>query len=137
MRAEIKIPERGMTIIWELRRNTDRALPATHTVQVIFKLPPDFPGGAIRNVPGVLMKQTEQARGTPLAGLAVKVNKDFFLVGLSAVAPDARRNTELLRDREWFHIPIVYGNGDHAILAMEKGPSGDRLFAEAFGSWSQ
>jgi len=137
VRAEIKIPERGMTIIWELRRNTDRALPATHTVQVIFKLPPDFPGGAILNVPGVLMKQTEQARGTPLAGLAVKVNKDFFLVGLSAVAPDARRNTELLRDREWFDIPIVYGNGDHAILAMEKGPSGDRLFAEAFGSWSQ
>jgi hypothetical protein len=36
-------------------------------------LPTDFPAGGILNVPGILMKQGEQTRGVPLAGLAVKV----------------------------------------------------------------
>jgi hypothetical protein len=30
-----------------------------------------FNRGEISNVPGILMKQTEQARGVPLAGLAM------------------------------------------------------------------
>jgi hypothetical protein len=34
------------------------------------------------------MKSNEQARGTPLAGLAVKVTDGFFLVGLSNVDAD-------------------------------------------------
>ncbi len=68
-----------MTVTWSLRRNTDKALPASHTIEIMFNLPADFPGGGIANVPGVLMKQAEQARGTPLAGLAVKVTNGFFL----------------------------------------------------------
>ena len=36
-------------------------------------LPTDFPAGGILNVPGILMKQGEQTRSVPLAGLAVKV----------------------------------------------------------------
>ena len=70
---------------WSLRRNTDQSLPASHTVEVMFKLPADFSSGSIYNVPGILMKQTEQTRGVPLAGLAVKVTNGFFLIGLSAV----------------------------------------------------
>jgi ABC-type uncharacterized transport system substrate-binding protein len=32
-------------------------------------------------------------------------------------------------------IPESYTNGGRAILAMEKGPPGDRVFAEAFAAW--
>ena len=32
------------------------------------------------------MKQAEQTRGVPLAGLAVKVTPDFFLIGLSSAS---------------------------------------------------
>jgi hypothetical protein len=28
---------------WSLRRNTDRGLLASHTVELVFKLPADFP----------------------------------------------------------------------------------------------
>src|SRR6185369_9442341 len=73
VRADIEIPERKLRMTWSLRRNSDNALPA------------DFPEGGIGNVPGVLMKQSEQARGVPLAGLAVKVTNGYFLLGLSAV----------------------------------------------------
>jgi len=137
VRADVEIPDRHMTVTWSLRRNTDPALPASHTIEIMFNLPPDFPGGGISNVPGILMKQTEQARGTPLAGLAVKVTTGFFLIGLSAVEAEQQRNTQLLKDQAWFDIPIVYSNGGRAILAVEKGPPGDRAFADAFAAWSK
>jgi len=137
VRADVEIPDRRMTVTWSMRRNTDQALPASHTIEIMFNLPADFPGGGISNVPGILMKQSEQARGTPLAGLAVKVTNGFFLIGLSAVDTDLQRNIQLLKDRPWFDIPIVYTNGGRAILAMEKGPPGDRAFAEAFAAWDK
>jgi len=137
VRADIEIPDRRMTVTWSLRRNTDKALPASHTIEIMFNLPADFPGGGISNVPGVLMKQAEQARGTPLAGLAVKVTNGFFLIGLSAVDADRQRNVQLLKDQEWFDVPIVYTNGGRAIMAVEKGPPGDRAFADAFAAWAK
>ena len=137
IRADVTIPERNMTVTWSLRRNTDQALPASHTIEIMFNLPPDFPGGGVANVPGVLMKESEQARGVPLAGLAVKVTNGFFLIGLSAVDADVQRNMQLLKDRPWFDVPVVYNNGGRAILALEKGPSGDRAFADAFAAWSK
>jgi hypothetical protein len=137
VRADITIPDRNMSVTWTLRRNTDQALPASHTIEIMFNLPPDFPGGGIANVPGVLMKDSEQARGVPLAGLAVKVTNGFFLIGLSAVDADVQRNTQLLKDKPWFDIPIVYTNAGRAILALEKGPPGDRAFADAFAAWAK
>jgi hypothetical protein len=137
VRADVEIPERRITVTWSLRRNTDKALPASHTIEIMFNLPADFPGGGIANVPGILMKQAEQARGTPLSGLAVKVTNGFFLIGLSAVDTDVQRNLQMLKDRAWFDIPIVYTNGGRAILAMEKGPPGERAFGEAFAAWEK
>jgi hypothetical protein len=137
VRADLQIPERRMTVTWSLRRNTDKALPASHTIEIMFNLPADFPGGGIANVPGVLMKQAEQARGTPLSGLTVKVTNALFLFGLSAVDTEVQRNMQLLKDRPWFDIPIVYTNGGRAILAMERGPPGERAFAETFAAWEK
>ena len=137
VRADLEIPERRITMTFSLRRNTDQALPASHTIEVTFNLPADFPFGGIQNVPGILMKQAEQTRGAPLAGLAVKVTSGFFLVGLSAVEADMQRNLQLLKERPWFDIPIVYNNGRRAILALEKGNPGERAFEEAFRAWGQ
>ena len=137
IRADIEIPERKLRMTWSLRRNTDKALPASHTIEIMFTLSADFPEGGINNVPGVLMKQNEQARGVPLAGLAVKVTNGYFLIGLSAVDVDVQRNIQLLKERDWFDIPLVYTSGKRAILAMEKGTPGTRAFEEAFRAWGQ
>jgi hypothetical protein len=133
--ADLEIPERRITMTMSIRRNTDQAFPASHTVEIVFNLPADFPFGGISNVPGILMKQAEQTRGAPLAGLAVKVTSGSFLVGLSAVDSEMQRNLDLLRERGWFDIPIVYNNGRRAILAIEKGASGERIFTKAFATW--
>jgi hypothetical protein len=137
IRADVEIPERRMRMTWSLRRNTDKALPASHTIEIMFTLPADFAEGGIGNVPGVLMKQNEQARGVPLAGLAVKVTNGYFLIGLSAVGIDLQRNVQLLKERDWFDIPVVYTSGKRAILAVEKGTPGARAFEEAFRAWGQ
>jgi hypothetical protein len=120
---------------WSLRRNTDKALPASHTIEVMFSLPPDFSSGGIADVRGILMKQAEQARGVPLSGLGVKVTNNFFLIGLSSTEDEMKRNSELLRDRGWFDVPIIYTNGRRAILALEKGNPGERAFGDAFAAW--
>ena len=77
------------------------------------------------------MKSNEQARGTPLAGLAVKVTDGFFLVGLSNVDADRARNLQLLKERSWFDVPLVYANQRRAIIAIEKGAPGERAFKDA------
>jgi hypothetical protein len=137
VRADVEIPEQRISLRWSLRRNDDKALPASHTVEIMFTLPADFPHGGIANIPGVLMKEGESKRGIPLAGLAVKVTTNFFLIGLSSVDADMQRNIQLLKDRPWFDIPIVYGDGQRAIIAIEKGTPGDRSFAEAFAAWGR
>ena len=120
-----------------LRRNDDKTLPASHTVEVMFTLPPNFPHKGITQIPGVLMKQSESTRGVPLAGLAVKVTSNFFLIGLSSVEADRTRNIQLLKERGWFDIPLVYEDGRRAILAIEKGTPGERAFTRAFEAWGQ
>jgi hypothetical protein len=136
VRADIEIPERKITMRWSLRRNVDAALPASHTIEIMFNLPPEFSHGGIQNIPGILMKQAEQTRGVPLAGLAVKVTTNFFLIGLSAVDTDRQRNVALLKERAWFDVPVVYTDGRRAILAVEKGNPGDRAFQDAFAAWA-
>ena len=137
VRADVEIPERHMRMTLSLRRNTDKALPATHTIEIMFTLPADFPEGGIGNVPGVLMKSNEQARGVPLAGLAVKVTNGYFLIGLSAVDVDLQRNIQMLKERDWFDIPVVYTTGKRGIIAIEKGTPGARAFEEAFKAWGE
>jgi hypothetical protein len=137
VRADITIPERGIQATWSLRRNTDKDLPASHTVSIMFNLPPDFSHGEVAEIRGVLMKQSEQARGVSLAGLSVKVTTGFFLIGLSAAEADMQRNIQMLKERSWFDIAIVYKDGRRAILAVEKGTPGERAFAEGFAAWGQ
>lgn len=137
VRADISIPERGMQVVWSLRRNTDKDLPASHTISVQFTLPPGFSHGGISEIRGVLMKQAEQTRGVSLAGIAVKVTNNFFLVGLNSTDADIQRNIQMLKERQWFDIAIVYTDGRRAILAVEKGNPGDRAFQDAFAAWGQ
>jgi len=137
IRADVDIPERRLGMTWSLQRNTDKSLPASHTIEIRFKLPADFSSGGISGVPGILVKQAESTRGVPLAGLAVKVTNGFYLIGLSNQDADRGRNLQLLNERGWFDIPVVYNNNRRAILALEKGTPGDRAFAEAFKAWNQ
>jgi hypothetical protein len=135
LRADIGIPDRKLEMTWRLRRTP--GLSTSHSMEFLFKLPPDFGAGGIINVPGFWMKPTMQTRGAALAGLAVKVKHGYFLIGLSNTPADRERNIQLLKDRPWIDIPIEYTDNRRAILAMEKGTPGEQAFQQAFAAWNE
>jgi hypothetical protein len=135
--ADVEIPERKLRMTLVLRRNYDPALPASHLVELTFRVPSDFAGLGIDKVPGLLMKSDQLARGTPLRGLSVKVTDKFFLMGLSNRPEDRAFNLALLHGNAWIDIPVVYSNQRRAIVAIEKGASGIAIFEAALAAWGQ
>ena len=81
-----------MKIKLSIRRNTDATLPASHLVEVVVDTPADFPGKGIRDVPRLVLKPSEDARGQPLVGASAKVADGFFWIALSAVDADVNAN---------------------------------------------
>jgi hypothetical protein len=128
IRAEVEVPHK-LAMTWWLRRNTDKR-PASYTVEMMFKLP-----GGVSSVAAIVMKQTQQARGVPLAGSPVKVSDELFRIDLSSTDANRKRNLQLLKYRSWFDIPVIYNNNQRSIITMEKGTLGDRLFNAAFAAW--
>jgi hypothetical protein len=137
LRGEFEIPEKHINVLWTLRGNDDAAMEASHTMEITFSLPPNFPHGGISRIPAVLMKQAEATPGVPLAGVGIKVTSNVFLISLSSAEADVQRNVQLLKERSWLDIPLLYEDGKRAIIVVEKGGSGDRAFSDAFEAWDQ
>jgi len=132
-RADISLPERGIGVTWVLRLNSDKSLPASHLIEISFRLPPDFPDRGVSDVPGLMVKSAELMRGVPLTGAVVQTSPTSFLIGLSP----QENNLNLLAAHPWMDIPIFYGNGRRAILALDKGVSGARAINDAMASWQK
>ncbi|SCB27775.1 hypothetical protein [Rhizobium multihospitium] len=131
----ISVPDRGLTATITVSRNSDSSLPASHLIELAFQVPPNFEGGAIDNVQRVALKATEQDRGDALIAVPAKVTDDVYMVALNDF-PDARKtNLDLLKNRNWIDIPVVYRNGRRALLTMEKGPTGTDAFNKAIAEW--
>ncbi|MCC0057284.1 MAG: hypothetical protein H6883_14280 [Rhodobiaceae bacterium] len=135
--GQIEIPEKRVVLALTIRKNTDQTLPASHVIELLFTVPSDFSGGGISNVPGLLMKATPQAQGSPLAGESVRVTNGYFWIGLSSADVELRRNLSELKQRDYIDIPVVYDNGRRAIMSIAKGPDGDAAFEEAFSAWQE
>jgi hypothetical protein len=134
--ASVVIPQRKLAMRWTLRRNDDKSLPASHTVEMMFTSPADFAHGGVENIAGMTVRTGDDTHRTPLAGITVKVTSSFFLVGLSPVDADRARNVALLRTHRWFDVPLLYDDGARGVLLFEKGPSGARAMNDAFTAWA-
>lgn len=136
VRAVIDIPEKSMKVTLVVRQNRDAALPASHLVEISFDLGPKFNGGGIQGVPGIIMKRTSEDRGDALLGASARVSDNLFWIALSSSQADKARNLELLGDREWIDVPMVFTNGKRAILTVRKGTTGDAAMKEALAAWN-
>ncbi len=137
IKLEVEIPDRGFVMTWLIRRNTDATLPASHTIDIEFNLAANSPLGKIIEIKSLLMKQPGQIEGSPLWGNAQRSTPNYFLVGLSATETDAQYNLQLLKGQPAFDVALVFSNVRRAFLLIEKGPVGERVFAEAFAAWKQ
>lgn len=137
IRAEATIPESDLQLRMTIRRNGDDTLPASHIIEMIFLTPEGFGGGGINSVTRIAFKETEQAPGNPLMGIPARIADGFFLVALSDTPAEAEANLALMRRQSWIDIPLVYQSGRRALITLEKGTPGDRVFDEALRAWAQ
>jgi hypothetical protein len=137
LRADAEIPGRALKLELRLRRNEDPTLPVSHTIEVIFERSQRFAPGDVVDVPAVLMTEAQDTRGVRLAGISVKVTRDFFLVGLWETGEERLYNAALLKTRGWLDIEIAYADGTRAILSLEKGEPGASAFEAAFRAWGE
>jgi len=132
--ARVDLPEQGVTVTLTFTRNTDPALPASHLIEIDVE---GGLGGPIQRVPALVLKPSEQARGQALAGAAVPVTDRLFWIALSDDPDQVGRNLSLLRDGSWFDMPIMYEDGQRALLTFEKGIPGDRVFETVLAEWTE
>lgn len=136
IQGRINVPERGISALLTIKRNTDSSLPASHIIEVVFSVPADFEGGAIENLQRIAMKRTEQDRGDPLVAVTAKVTDDTYLVALNDFEDVVKRNMELLSTRGWIDIPITYRNGRRALITLDKGTTGGNVFQQVMREWT-
>ena len=137
VKADLNVVDAKTAVSMTFRRNTDRTLPASHVVDIKFDRPRDAANGEISKLHGLLMKQEGKIHGIPLEGEAAKVNSGYFMVALSSGASQLQRNLKLLKENSRFEVVLVYGNGNKAILIVDKGAPGEQAFKEAFAAWGE
>lgn len=136
IRAQIEIPDRKTVLIMTIKRNTDPALSASHLIELVFAVPDNFSGGSIEEINRFVLKQSEQGRGDPLAAVPVKIADGIFLIALDNVEAARNTNETLLKSRNWIDIPVRYRTGRKALVTIEKGTSGEKVFDDAFADWA-
>lgn len=134
--ADVSIPDRNVSVNVRIKPNDDTSLPASHLVEIKYDFPDGYSSGDVVNVPGLVMKPTEEARGDALLGASVKVSPGYFWIALSSLTSERDRNLGLLRERGWIDIPMLYDNGKRGILTLEKGRIGADLVDQAISAWN-
>jgi hypothetical protein len=131
------IPARNLGVDVLIRKNSDSSLPASHLMEINFRVSESFIGGSVAGLPGVLLKNEELVQGTPLVGASARVVGNSFLFALSAAPEDLNANTSLLTERKWIDLALIYATGKRAIITLEKDATADGLFKEVFAAWGQ
>lgn len=137
IRARVEVPSRQLVLIMTIKRNSDRALPASHLIELVFAVPEDFSGGSIQAINRFVLKQTEQDRGQALIGVPARISDGIFLIALNNLEAAQQTNEQLLTNRSWIDIPLQYRTGRRALVTLEKGLPGDAVFKEVFEAWEK
>lgn len=137
LRADIVIPERQITMSFVLQRNAEQTLPVSHTIEMKFTLPENFPFGGVASLVGMRMRPNPQAQGAPITGVPVRLNPTTYVLGLSQADGDKQRNITLLQGFQWIDVLFVYSNGKKAAITFEKGTAGEQAFNDAFSAWGE
>ena len=135
VRGTSEFGDSGLTLEMMLRRNRDQALPVSHTLELKFAQGDKAQVGPVRDISLPELRANETQIGTPMAGIAVPVRDNLFLIGLSNLPTDVTRNFELLTQRGWIAFQTRFADGRRALLLVEKGAVGDRVIADAQMAW--
>src|SRR5882724_5687699 len=134
---DLLIPQRGLAMMMAIRRDAGEDAAMTHLLEFKFSDRRGTPIDGIAGLGNILMKEVDGSRGSALAGLSIKVAPGMFLFGLSAERDDARHNAEALRALSRLDILVKFADGSAAIISLNKGASGERVFGAALADWER
>jgi hypothetical protein len=127
-------PDRGFSMEMRIRKD-DPNSGMSHLFEIQFWGSERFPVENIARVYGVLMKDPSDRNGEAMVGQLIPVSPGLFLFGLSALPNDLRHNLEAFHTHSRFEIPFSFPDGTLAVIVIDKGQSGERLFADALEKW--
>ena len=134
IRATVSMPESNLDLKMTIRKNTDQSIPASHLIEMVFTVPENFSGGVVDNVQRITFKDTEQAAGNPLIAVPSKIADNFFIIWLNDAKTAQDTNLSLMRRLQWIDIPVSYRNGRRALISLEKGVAGEKVFNDVLGA---
>ncbi len=134
--GQANIPAKNLGVRILIRRNGDRSLPASHLMEIDFEVSSAFSGGSIAGLPGILLKNEELVQGAALVGASARVVGNSFLFALSAADADIRTNLDLLQNRKWMDLALIYSSGRRAIITLEKDETAQTLFNDVMAIWA-
>ncbi|MFO1124870.1 MAG: hypothetical protein U1E25_06035 [Methylocystis sp.] len=136
IRGDIDIPDAKLKMSLLFRKNTDATLSASHTINVSFTVAPGSPIGGVKAIGPIQMRRSDAQSGEKVVGIPVAITENNFLIGLMRGDHESR-NILLLRSLAALDLPMQLNDGRAATINMEKGPSGERVFADAIDAWSK
>ena len=134
--ANIEIPEAKVRVTLDMQKNMEKALSASHTIEVRFTLLPGSELPGVKAISTLQMRREETPTGESLSGIPVPITDTYFLIGLAPGDMESR-NLDLIKTRGWLDLPIQLSNGRIAKLTIEKGSAGERVINDAISAWSQ
>lgn len=137
IKGTASIPARNLGVDITIRKNSDPGLPASHLMELDFRVSDTFVGGTIANLPGILLKDQELVPGNALVGASARVVGNSFLFALSATPDELQRNLDLVQKSRWMDLAVIYGTGRNAIITLEKDDAAQALFDRVFTSWAK
>ncbi|WP_024880359.1 hypothetical protein [Methylosinus sp. LW3] len=136
IRGEIDFPTAKLKTTIVIQKNLDPTLSASHTVNLSFNLGPGNELKRIKAIGPIQMRRPEAQSGEQVAGVPVPITDNAFLIGLLRGNREAR-NVVLLRSPMVLDLPFQLEDGRAATISLEKGPGGERVFADALDAWSK
>ena len=137
IKGQLDVPGRNLSMSLLIKRNRDESLPASHIIELQFQLPNDFSGGNISDVSRFVMKTSEQGRGEGLIAVPAKISDGNFLIALNNLEQALATNNKLMIESSWIDVPLGYTTGRRALVTLEKGALGDKIFRDAFAEWAK
>ena len=133
--GKAKIPARNLGVDVLIRKNSDPSLPASHLMEINFRVTDSFIGGSVAGLPGVLLKNEELVQGTPLVGASARVVGNSFLFALSASPRTTPPTTTLLTSASGWTWRSSTRPASGRSSRSKRTTAAEALFTEVFAAW--
>jgi len=135
VRAEIDIPDAKLHAVMTIQKNTVASLPASHTIDLRVTFADGSEIKGIKDMAMPQLRRDDPPSADAVTGAKVKINDNYFLVGLTKTDADSAHNIDLIGTRNWFDFPLLLNDDRLAKLTFEKSGDGDRVVAQALAAW--